>query len=380
MKQIKFFAMALAAFMMFSCSKEDNVETSGNNAPSEKAAITVKFANATDANSRATGVPATTADAKIVDYSIFLFRGDGILDSKLYGSGKNITTESKIKVTGTTAAKKIYVVANAGDLTPTIGNEAALLAKLVKLVNTDVNVASQVTGKVYMSGNTDFAFAQGSNTAQVPVNLTFVGARLSVKVVTSAKTQGVSGTNFTITKAFVLNAGGVSKLFGTSLIPTAAELSTNPYFTMGENPAGKSPAWTNMPAAGKYTVSSSMSTPFATEAAVTAGAHFYVFEQDAKAHGVIPTTLVVEAKWISGGNKIVYFPVKFNTSDMKTVIVRGKSYEVKVTLNGNFLDPGNGGNGGGGTEDPGEDLIASDVEVAITPATWTAVPLEKTFE
>ena len=42
MKKIKFLAVALAAFTMFSCTN-DEVENLGNNAPGEQAVLTIKL-------------------------------------------------------------------------------------------------------------------------------------------------------------------------------------------------------------------------------------------------------------------------------------------------------------------------------------------------
>ena len=75
MKKIKFLAVALAAFTMFSCTN-DEVENLGNNAPGEQAVLTIKLKGDGDnqAQSRAAGPATDTEDAVINNYLVFLFR------------------------------------------------------------------------------------------------------------------------------------------------------------------------------------------------------------------------------------------------------------------------------------------------------------------
>ena len=72
MKKIKFLAVALAAFTMFSCTN-DEVENLGNNAPGEQAVLTIKLKGDGDnqAQSRAAGPATDTEDAVINNYLKF---------------------------------------------------------------------------------------------------------------------------------------------------------------------------------------------------------------------------------------------------------------------------------------------------------------------
>lgn len=81
MKKIKFLAVALAAFTMFSCTN-DEVENLGNNVPGEQAVLTIKLKGDGDnqAQSRAAGPATDTEDAVINNYLVFLFRDGGALD------------------------------------------------------------------------------------------------------------------------------------------------------------------------------------------------------------------------------------------------------------------------------------------------------------
>lgn len=104
MKKIKFLAVALAAFTMFSCTN-DEVENLGNNAPGEQAVLTIKLKGDGDnqAQSRAAGPATDTEDAVINDYLVFLFRDGGALDCAPHEGNSGATATIR---TGTTAAKK----------------------------------------------------------------------------------------------------------------------------------------------------------------------------------------------------------------------------------------------------------------------------------
>ena len=74
MKKIKFLAVALAAFTMFSCTN-DEVENLGNNVPGEQAVLTIKLKGDGDnqAQSRAAGGVLDTDDVTINDYLCLLY-------------------------------------------------------------------------------------------------------------------------------------------------------------------------------------------------------------------------------------------------------------------------------------------------------------------
>lgn len=388
MKQIKFFALALVALAMFSCSKEDV----GNNpsAPGESAQIKIKLLG-DGKDTKAEGIPTDDADKVIADLTVFLFRTDGTLDAKQYFGTVSATTT----VTGTTSATDVFVVANTGDITGTINTKEQLLSKIAKLTAAadGTGVATQTTGKVYMSGNSPvgtFAEEGGKQVAKPSVTMHFVGAKVQVSVdVTNAK--GTYGTDYEITGAFMLNTAGASKFFpatdGATMIPTETQFAASaatPYFLTGKVKGLET--WTNL--AVTMGEAPSLITKFANKTAVDAGAHFYVFEND---NGTIrptdkaTTILVVEAKWkkapAAGGGveeKTMYFPVQFKAGDATGTepILRGQAYKVAINIKGDFKE---GGNGGGGTTDPGEEIKSADVVITITPASWNTKDISKDF-
>lgn len=97
MKKIKFLAVALAAFTMFSCTN-DEVENLGNNVPGEQAVLTIKLKGDGDnqAQSRAAGPATDTEDAVINNYLVFLFRAGGALDCAPYESNSNQLLQSQL--------------------------------------------------------------------------------------------------------------------------------------------------------------------------------------------------------------------------------------------------------------------------------------------
>lgn len=145
MKKIKFLAVALAAFTMFSCTN-DEVENLGNNVPGEQAVLTIKLKGDGDnqAQSRAAGPATDTEDAVINNYLVFLFREGGALDCAPYEGSSNAAATI---TTGTTAAKKAYVVANtgalAGGLFATVKTETDLLAVTGSLMDNTDNASTQ---------------------------------------------------------------------------------------------------------------------------------------------------------------------------------------------------------------------------------------------
>ena len=119
MKKIKFLAVALAAFTLFSCSN-DEIESLGNNAPGEQAVLTINLKGDGDDQAQSRALGSTTAtEAQINDYLVFLFRDGGALDCPVQkGTSTSLTTTINV---ATTAAKNVYVVANTGKLTEEIG-------------------------------------------------------------------------------------------------------------------------------------------------------------------------------------------------------------------------------------------------------------------
>ena len=215
MKKIKFLAVALAAFTMFSCTN-DEVENLGNNVPGEQAVLTIKLKGDGDnqAQSRAAGPATDTEDAVINNYLVFLFRDGGALDCAPHYSASGATATIS---NGTTAAKKAYVVANTGALAngpfATVKTEADLLAVAGSLMDNTNNVSTQTKTNLWMSGANHVTFNGTNGTAAV--TLSYVAAKIQL-IVKDNRTNMSTGTIQIEDKEVVLLFAGKSgKFFGT---------------------------------------------------------------------------------------------------------------------------------------------------------------------
>ena len=365
MKKIKFLAVALAAFTMFSCSN-DEIENLGNNVPGEQAVLTIKLKGDGDnqAQSRATG-PATDDDkAPIKDYLIFLFRDGGALDCPVVAGELNqqLTTT----IAATTAAKNVYVVANTGKLTEgpfkDVKTEADLKKVTGNLMDDTNNTSTQKKDYLWLSGMKAVEFTGNKGTAAV--ELRFVAAKIEL-IVKDKRTNKDNGTIQIQDEAVVLLfAGKEAKFFG-----DATENSNQNAFYTGDRGY---PNYFDT----EVTVSTALSDgspAFGENPDDNVNNHFYTFGNNGK---VQQTILAIKStKTVTdGGSSTIYYPIQFTTDDAGHTIEPGNSYTVTVTLNGD-VEAGQGG----GTTDPEARVIESDIVVTVTSAKWDAVPISKDF-
>lgn len=366
MKKIKFLAVALAAFTMFSCTN-DEVENLGNNVPGEQAVLTIKLKGDGDnqAQSRVAGSATDTEDAVINNYLVFLFRDGGALDCAPHESNSNAAATI---TTGTTAAKKAYVIANTGALAngpfATVKTEADLLAVAGSLMDNTNNASTQTKTNLWMSGANDVTFNGTNGTAAV--SLSYVAAKIQL-IVKDNRTYMSGGTIQIEDKEVVLLFAGKSgKFFGTS-----AEKSVQSAFYTGDN-TYPTPFNTNVTTS--TALSDAVTTPFTanTGSPATVFNHFYTFGNDGTTQ---PTILAIKStKTVNSTPSTIYYPVHFTAADAGHTIEPGKSYTVTVTLNGD-VEAG----AGGGTTDPEAPVISSSIEVTVTAAQWVAQPVSKEF-
>ena len=365
MKKIKFLAVALAAFTLFSCSN-DEIENLGNNVPGEQAVLTIKLKGDGDnqAQSRATG-PATDDDkAPIKDYLIFLFRDGGALDCPVQkGTSTSLTTTINV---ATTAAKNVYVVANTGELTQgpfaSVKTEADLKKVTGNLMDDTNNTSTQKKDYLWLSGMKAVEFTGNKGTAAV--ELRFVAAKIEL-IVKDKRTNKDNGTIQIQDEAVVLLfAGKDVKFFGES-----TENSDQKAFYTGTQD------YPNF-SANNVTLSGQVLSDDVPISGFTNGAvfnHFYTFGNDGNAQ---PTILAIKSEKTvsSGAPSTIYYPLHFTMADAGATIEPGKHYKVTVTLSGD-VEAGQGG----GTTDPEAPVIKSDIVVTVTSAKWDAVPISKDF-
>lgn len=362
MKKIKFLAVALAAFTMFSCTN-DEVENLGNNVPGEQAVLTIKLKGDGDnqAQSRAAGPATDTEDAVINNYLVFLFRDGGALDCAPYESSSNAAATI---TTGTTAAKKAYVVANTGALAggpfATVKTETDLLAVTGSLMDNTNNVSTQTKTNLWMSGAEDVTF--NGTTGTTTVTLSYVAAKIQLIVKDNRKNMSTGTIQIEDKEVVLLFAGKSGKFFGT-------QKSVQTDFYTGDD-SYNNPFNTNV--TKSTALSDAVTVPFAPNAGGTVFNHFYTFGNDGTTQ---PTILAIKStKTVNSTPSTIYYPVHFTTADAGHTIEPGKSYTVTVTLNGD-VEAG----GGGGTTDPEEPVVSSSIEVTVTAATWSLVPVTKDF-
>lgn len=362
MKKIKFLAVALAAFTMFSCTN-DEVENLGNNVPGEQAVLTIKLKGDGDnqAQSRAAGPATDTEDAVINDYLVFLFRDGGALDCAPHEGNSGATATI---TTGTTAAKKAYVIANTGALVggpfAAVKTETDLLAVTGSLMDNTNNASTQTKTSLWMSGVNDVTFNGTAGTTTV--TLSYVAAKIQL-IVKDNRTNMSGGTIQIEDKEVVLLFAGQSgKFFGTPK-------SVQTHFYTGDD-SYNNPFNTNV--TKSTALSDQVTTPFTDNTSNTVFNHFYTFGNDGTTQ---PTILAIKStKTVNSTPSTIYYPVHFTTTDAGETIEPGKSYTVTVTLNGD-VEAG----AGGGTTDPEAPVVSSSIEVTVTAATWSPVTVTKDF-
>ena len=368
MKRI--FLGALAATLFFSCSKEsDDV-----NNPGEKALVNISV---TSPETKATGTVATDA---VGNFTVFITNSSGEIEWSAYSSGgTDLTGANAVSVSNT--AQHVYVVANAGNLTSSITTMASLNAFLADLNGTGSQSAVRwATGSTV----TALSFAQnagGDYEASTSVTLTFIAARITLKIVDNmSPTYNAAATDgsLVLERVAVLNARGESKLFGSSLIPTAYTAGKK-FYTGLNNPASPD-NFTYFPASVDYTFAQSLLSDAIPAGNFTNTYYYYVFENNATTAAAFPTIITLVGEF--DGEK-VYFPVHLANYEQFTgggaapaagpFITRGYSYDITVTLT---VDPSIGG-GGPFIEDP--TVTGGKVNVSIDLAPWIPVVLGKQF-
>lgn len=354
------FAAALAVAMFASCAKDNENKAGKSDGKEAKLKITI-------GTTRATG-NAPTEDATITNYTAFIVYANNDVQVE-----SSTTADDLTDVSVTTSAEYVYIVANAGSTDfSAITTKAALDAYLIDLKTTGSQVTSRwatgVSDKlVFVQSGTDFVATPD------PIYLTFVAARITLEIVdnmTGYDATKVDGS-LVLESVAVLNGGAKSKLFGTSLAP-----ATMKYYSAFANSA---PSFAYWPAVADCTVDAIMTDAIAADD-FTTKYYYYVFENPATTAAAFPTIVTLVGEF--DGDK-VYYPVhlapyeQLTGTTTATSVVRGKSYNIKITL---AVDPTIGGGDPGGTDDPTNPVVDALVNISVDVNDWVAVPLEKQFD
>lgn len=359
----KIFFTALAVLALVSCSNDNEEVTPGGKA--EKATLSIGIK--TGEMSRAVGT-APSSDATVANFKAFVIDSDNSVKAKYSNSASDITD---IEVS--TLAKRVYVIANAGNLNLT--TESAIKDYLADLNGTGAQTSTRwATGEIELSPS-DFVETQGEFKAEVDVDLTFIAARITVNI----KKTGLMDTYYdanaqdgslVLQEVAILNARGQSKLFGTSLIPDAYD-DGKKWYTGIDNDSYK-----YFPTTANYTYISTglLSDNFD----FTKSYYYYVFENDAQTAAKFPTIVVIKGTY---DDKDIFFPVHLAPYEdwglaTPEFLTRGNSYDITITLTG---DPRKDEGGAGGTDDPTIPVVSASVDVAVTINDWKTVTLGKEF-
>ena len=368
MKKIKFLAVALAAFTLFSCSN-DEIESLGNNAPGEQAVLTINLKGDGDDQAQSRALGSTTAtEAQINDYLVFLFRDGGALDCPVQkGTSTSLTTTINV---ATTAAKNVYVVANTGELTQgpfaSVKTEADLKNVTGTLMTADNSASTQRDGNLWMSGTSVVAFG-GTNGADgtATVSLNFLAAKIELTVNDTRQNKNNGTIQIQDQAVVLLFAGKDVKFFGES-----TENSDQKAFYTGTQD------YPNF-SANNVTLSGQVLSDDVPISGFTNGAvfnHFYTFGNNGKVQQTI-LAIKSEKTVSSGAPSTIYYPLHFTMADAGATIEPGKHYKVTVTLSGD-VEAGQGG----GTTDPEAPVIKSNMLVTVEAAQWLAeVNVNKDF-
>ena len=370
MKKINLFAMLAAAvaltFGATSCNNDDDAVTT--NGAGEKASISIGITSPDMSRATANNVGSIPADNTVTDFTAFVLDG-GTLKSGYSNSG------ASLNITATTAATKIYVVANAGDLT-SITSESDLLDYTADLNVNDGGAQSSVrwaSGEVALASG-DFTQGNDGWEATKSVELKFIAARI-VLTIENGMDDKYDATkedgSLVLKRVAVLNACGTSKLFngtGTSLVTSPKKY----YEGLANNNFANYPT-------GSSTVLESLLSDAIPGGDFTTVYYYYVFENDAATAAEFPTIITIVGEF---DGEPVYYPVHLAayeqfTGDATEFIKRGTSYNINIKLS---VDPTIGGGNPGGPTDPTNPVVNANVSVEIEPATWTVKTMEKEFE
>ncbi|MDR0421447.1 MAG: hypothetical protein LBH72_00340 [Proteiniphilum sp.] len=327
------------------------------------------------------------SDDKVENFKAFAVNGDGTLVSGYSGDGKELTKETGLMVN--TRARRVYVIANAGDIE--LENETAVKNYIADLASKKGGLqksARWATGSAELKPG-DFKQSGSNFVASVNVQLTFIAARITVKIKSSGEMAEYyehlgNDSSLFLQKVVVLNAGGKSKLFGKSNLPGESLIPEASFGKLYYEGMGKPDPSFIYPADDNYTVDEELFSD-TVDGKFADTYCYYVFENNAKTADEFPTIVLIKGTY---AKRPIYFPVHLasyenwgSAASNPEFITRGKSYEITITLKGDprFKEGGEYPGSTGGTDDPTKPVVSSRIDVSLTLNEWVAVTLDKTF-
>lgn len=392
MKVKSLFLSMCAIAALASCSQSDDVTPAGSDAP--KATVTLKL-EGDGVNTRAAGASeaATEDGAAIKNVTVFFFNQTGfIVGAPQFIEAANIGNP----ITTTTDAAEVVVIANLGDKTGDgTFNGIASLSQLQKLDFSSIAggagsfTVNQSKDNLYSSGMGAITF--NDNTGTASVQLHFVAAKIKTVKIAWTANQHYAATEseltsdntkwFTIKKVYMMTAQTKSPLVPTNtgawegFVPQTYDFAggvawgTAPWQWTGDNAPKQTDDYLAL-AADLTATGDKIDNALSSKS-------WYLFENSpASTH---PTGLVIEVLWRSKDQSTevndlltkyftMYFGEKGAGSTTQPLLTAGKTYDMALSLKGDFKP---GGNAGGGGDDPTKPSVDASVTVTVTAAHWT---------
>lgn len=344
MKLRNLFLLVSLAFIVMSCEKAEESETTTPVVFTKSASISLQIAGTDGVETRSTGNP--TQEEKVLKLDAFVFNAEGSLEA-YKAATSSVNTITKVdNIAVTSGAKKIVVLANyAGDasLVKTLDDLKKAVADLKnEKDNGRLTMATDIVDATILPGKNYIGYASGISDGASLAPHSYSLTRLVSRVKIEDMQWQSSEYSFDDLTAFVINAPKNS-----FLLSTGSTASVSYY----EGLTGSGDLY---PSAS--TVLSGADN-FLTTAASSNNTYFYLYEnQPVNNVMTYPTILVIRAKVKQNNvylNNIpgrvdasgyTYFPVVINkegtastvsgATDGHTYIKRNNTYSIKTVVKG----------------------------------------------
>ena len=355
----KVVALSFASVLAFiGCAKDDgNVPVMPQG---EKAVLRIGFSDY-NPSPGARAFDVTDAGTEVNNAYVFVLNAMGGVMDKFYVAPEDVPAVTERPTT--TAAKKVYVLGNTGNVASfaSVANEAGLKAEIAKLENLAASdIWLQESAAINFSDET----AGGAPLATVDIELKPIPARIDVKVINDMDNWSTAqdGELIQIDGVAVLYSAGYSHYVPTFIPSIAAASEFEPaanYYRSGID------GWASVTNSSVYAGLNKAWDASSGNFEET----FYALPGGA-AHG--KNTIV--AVYGSYNGEDFYWPAHFSSTDLKRVLENGKFYTLTINLGGNALS------GGGGTIDPEEEVVGAFITVNISSSGWgSTISLDKPF-
>lgn len=367
MKTNKLIIAACAAGLLFSaCAKEIQNDTNVDKGPKGNLKIALDLPTTKAILDEDPSDPENTVDF----FTAFVFNGAGVAVTSQLTSAQG--AEEIVFTDISTEATEVYVIANAP---ATLFEDKISKADLLEVVGDydDNGTSTQQPGKIWASGSgaigmfTPDADDNDTMKAEVDVQLVFVAAKITVQSVVVDETDN-DGATFVLDNMYLVNAAAQSLLFGDSGDSLVVDPAEGGLFT-GIDVTDE----TYEHPTATYGILGYLKDVIGESVTLTDKYYYYAFENSAS---VSPTMIVFEITLDPDGDgekaaETRYLSYHFSTGDAGSYITRGNNYLVDFTINVSSEL---------GNTDITTPSTTGELTVTVTPAEWTLVPLNKTFE